>query len=173
MTGRADDAVSAFAAAMRARGLVPPDYIIADGNIHRCDAAGKRGRSGRDDGSYLLHTDGIPAGGFENWCDGEGWENWSYRDPTEAERPELLQKMRAAKDANDAVAAASASRARDKAVRLWKSAVLATAAHPYLARKRVQPHGLRLKYGSLLVPVVDGAGTLQSLQLIRPAKSGF
>ena len=61
---------AAFADAMSARGLVPPRQLIADGRIHRCDVTGKPGKSGRGDGSYFLHAEGIPAGGFENWTDG-------------------------------------------------------------------------------------------------------
>jgi len=37
-----------------------PESIIADGSIRRCDAAGKNGKG---DAAYLLHLDGIPAGG--------------------------------------------------------------------------------------------------------------
>src|SRR5258708_9020566 len=68
-----------FVGAMQRRGLVPPKQIIADGEIHRCDAKSRngRGRAGRGDGSYLLHPDGvIPAGGLENWTAGRGAENW-------------------------------------------------------------------------------------------------
>jgi putative DNA primase/helicase len=168
LTRAARDAVSAFTEAMRARSLVPPDQIISDGKIHRCDISGKRGRSGRSDGAYLLHLDGVPAGGFENWTDGAGWENWRFRDPTDAERAELAERMRAAKSANDAAAAEIAARAREKARRLWASAVPATADHPYLVRKHVAPNGLRMKYGCLLAPVADATGALQSLQFIRP-----
>lgn len=44
----------------------PPESIIADGSIHRCDVAG---RNGKGNAAYLLHLDGIPAGGLENWRD--------------------------------------------------------------------------------------------------------
>jgi putative DNA primase/helicase len=55
------------------RGIIPPDELIADGRIHRLDVEGKNGKG---DASYLLHLDGIPAGGFENFRDGLGWQNW-------------------------------------------------------------------------------------------------
>ena len=58
-----------------ARGIVPPQSIIADGSIHHCDAAG---RNGKGDAACLLHLDGIPAGGLENWRDGKGWESWRF-----------------------------------------------------------------------------------------------
>ena len=64
------DPVAQFRAAMAERELIPPAEIIADGRIHRCDVAGK---NGRNDGSYKLHLDGVPAGGFKNHKDGKGW----------------------------------------------------------------------------------------------------
>jgi putative DNA primase/helicase len=65
------EAVEQFRAALVARDIVAPARIIADGAIHRCDAAGKNGKG---DAAYLLHLDGFPAGGLENWRDGKGWE---------------------------------------------------------------------------------------------------
>ena len=62
----AAEVIERFRAALAARDIVPPRSIIADGSIHRCDASG---RNGRGDAAYLLHLDGIPAGGLENWRD--------------------------------------------------------------------------------------------------------
>jgi len=67
------DALQQFRDALIGRGIVPPADLLADGIIHRCDA---EGRGGKNDAAYLLHLDGISAGGFENWRDGLGWENW-------------------------------------------------------------------------------------------------
>jgi phage/plasmid primase-like uncharacterized protein len=67
------EALDQFRAALIAREIVPPDTIIADGRLHRCNAAGARGRG---DAAYLLHLDGMPAGGMENWRDGRGWQAW-------------------------------------------------------------------------------------------------
>ena len=67
------DAVEQFRDAIRAAGLVPPDTIEADGELHRFASNGKRGDLA---GWYTLHGDGIPAGSFgcwrlglsESWC---------------------------------------------------------------------------------------------------------
>ncbi|MFA5810257.1 MAG: hypothetical protein WC935_07995, partial [Thermoleophilia bacterium] len=83
------EVIDRFRAALAARDIVPPETVIADGSIHRCDVAGK---NGKDDAAYLLHLDGIPAGGLENWSDGKGWESWQFdigRAPTPAERATL------------------------------------------------------------------------------------
>jgi putative DNA primase/helicase len=68
-----EEVIDRFRAALAARDIIPPVEIIADGRIHRCDAAG---RNGKGDAAYLLHLDDPPAGGFENWRDGQGWETW-------------------------------------------------------------------------------------------------
>jgi hypothetical protein len=85
---RTGDAVvlNQFRAALVARGIVPPDSIVADGRLHRCDAAGPRGRG---DAAYLLHLDGVPAGGMENWRDGRGWETWR---PDASQSPHPAQR---------------------------------------------------------------------------------
>jgi len=62
------EVIDRFRAALAARDIVAPDRIIADGRLHRCDAAGKNGKG---DAAYLLHLDGLPAGGLENWRDGK------------------------------------------------------------------------------------------------------
>ena len=57
--GTNSEVLDQFRAALIAREIVPPDTIIADGRLHRCNAAGARGRG---DAAYLLHLDGVPAG---------------------------------------------------------------------------------------------------------------
>jgi phage/plasmid primase-like uncharacterized protein len=65
--------IQQFEAALARRGLALRRQLVADGRIHRFDAKGKHGRG---DGSYLLHLEGaIPAGGYQNWQDGAGWDD--------------------------------------------------------------------------------------------------
>jgi len=49
-----------FRAALIARDIVPPEPTLADGRLHRYNAAGAHGRG---DAAYLQHLDGLPAGG--------------------------------------------------------------------------------------------------------------
>jgi putative DNA primase/helicase len=89
-----------FRAALAARDIVPPEQIIVDDSITRCDAAGKNGKG---DAAYLLHLDGIPAGGLENWRDGKGWESWRFdigRALTPAELDALRKKAETASQDN-------------------------------------------------------------------------
>ncbi|SRR6266516_875828 len=156
-----------FEAALRARNLVPPKDVIADGRFHRCNA---RSTNGRGDGSYVVFADGtVPAGGFQNFQDGLGWEKFVYkpkgRDFTPTEDAEATAKIEAARAKCDAAVARDIVRAAAKARRLWSQARPATK-HPYLDRKRVKAHGVRTMYGRLVVPMLSAEGSLQSIQWI-------
>src|SRR5574343_964377 len=113
------DAFQQFRGALAGRGIVPPVDLLADGVIHRCDA---EGRGGKGDAAYLLHLDGIPAGGFENWRDGLGWENWRAdmgRTLTPAEKTAHRAKIKAAQQERGAEEAKRKQEAREQACLLW------------------------------------------------------
>lgn len=157
-----------FRRALQGRGILPPAEILADGRIHRCDAEGKNGRG---DAAYLLHLDGIPAGGFRNWRDGLGWENWRADLGTRFTPAELgahqktietRQRLRKAKEARRQEIAA------ERAARVWAASPPAPDQHPYLVAKGVPSFGLRCDGDWLLVPVRDSQGYLLSLQRIGP-----
>jgi phage/plasmid primase-like uncharacterized protein len=159
-----------FDAALRARKLVPPKEVIADGEFHRCDA---RSNNGKGDGSYVVFADGvIPAGGFCNWQDGLGFEAWRYqprgRPRTAAEDVEADKKVEEARKQREAQVAADHLRAAAKAGRLWEAAAPATAEHPYLRRKQVRPCGVRVLYNGavLVVPARDAEGKVHTIQFI-------
>jgi len=72
--------------------------------------------------------------------------------------------------ADEARRQAAQAAAAQEATQLWQAAS-ETGASPYLARKGVQPYGVRFAPGGwLLVPVRDEAGTLHNLQRIAPDK---
>jgi len=176
------DVLGQFRAALMSRGILPPAQIIADGNLHRCDAEGEHGKK---DAAYVLHLDGLPAGGFENHRDGIGWENWHAeigRTLTDAEREHHRARMETMQQQRQAEKAAREQRARDTAGALWKRARRCTK-HPYLERKGIKAHGARIlsatdAYGTarnlpsgmtgdlLLIPVWGTDNTLHSLQLM-------
>ncbi len=108
-----------FRATLVARDIIPPEPIVADGRLHRCDALGPRGRG---DGAYLLHMDGVPTGGLENWRDAQGWETWRHEGGkalTRAEREVLARLSKAAKVARDEEVRQRHAQARDVAARIW------------------------------------------------------
>lgn len=160
--------LESFRQAAEARGLILPE-VQADGLLHRCDV---QGRNGKDDGAYKLHLDRIPAGGFQNWQDGLGWQNWRYCGPFPHSRLVRRTHRRliavAKRDQRVAQEAAHAA-AADKAGVLWAKASRAPVnpSHPYLVNKGIVAFGLGQLHDTLVVPVRAGNGCLQSLQFIN------
>jgi len=159
--------IDQFRLALQGRAIAPPPKIIADGKLHRCDAEGKKGKLGA---AYKLCLKGIPAGGFQNWHDGRGWEKWKSdvedtrtpaqkaRDAREIEK----RRMRQAEEHRQNQAAA-----RERADWIWYHCEEAPPDFPYLLRKGVPPIGLGLYKGALVIPMRDIHGILHSLQLIQ------
>ncbi|WP_374483120.1 DUF927 domain-containing protein [Zoogloea sp.] len=181
--------LSQFRAAAASRGLLLPDQIDATGKLYRCELSG--GPKGKKDGAYLLHLDGIPAGGFQNFKDGLEWENWRAdigRQLTPEEEAAHRTRMEAQRPEREAEAKAKRDKARRKANGIWNSAKPAPDDHPYLVRKGIPSYGLRVGTWSkwlevrpdewdevripnaLLVPMRSPSGTLHSLQAIYADK---
>jgi putative DNA primase/helicase len=180
-SGNSGDGVAAaieqFGAAIAAAGLSVPEEIKADGRLHRFAPNGK---PSDDAGWYVLHPDGVPAGAFGDWRSGES-QNWRadigrrlspQEEAAHRARVTAMQRERETEEAQRHEAAAK------RGAEIWNAATPADAAHPYLKRKGVQPHGLRVhrgpfngdnRYdGALLVPMREGAN-LRSLQAIPVA----
>ena len=158
--------VDQFRAALAGRGILPKGgEIIADGRIHRADA---EGRGGKGDAAYLLHLDGVPAGGFENWRDGFGWDNWRAdieRALSPAEAAAHRAKLENARREREFEEAKRKTTARKRALSVFEDAALCDA-HPYATRKGVQTHGARRQGDRLVLPLRDAGGTIHSLQFI-------
>ena len=134
-----------FRTAAEARGLLLPDHLDADGKLHRCEL--RDGAKGKKDGAYLLHLDGVPAGGFENHRDGLGFEKWHAdigRQLTPEEEAAGRARMEAQRAEREAEAKAKRDKARKKAHAIWNSAKPAPDDHAYLHRKGVPSFGLRV-----------------------------
>jgi putative DNA primase/helicase len=160
------DFLDQFRSALSARGILPPEQIVTDGCIHRCDAEGKRGKN---DASYLLHADKFPAGGFINYRDGRSWQTWHAdlgRTLTTAERAQHAAVVEAAKEkrvAEDVQRRASAKQKAEAMLSVSRECV----GHPYLIRKEIKPSGARLYKDNLLIlPLRDAAGQLHTIQTI-------
>ncbi|SMB28629.1 conserved protein of unknown function [Sterolibacterium denitrificans] len=160
--------IDQFAAVLAARGIVP-GHIEADAALHRCKVEG--GKSGRLDGAYVLHLDGLPAGGFINWRDGLGWQTWAAKPEREWSRAEH-DAWRARADAMRQLRLQDEiqrhTEAAKRAKHLLMRCKLATNNHPYLRRKGVNAYGLRQLRAQLVIPVRDASGALCSLQFISP-----
>mgnify|MGYP001610832085 CR=1 FL=1 len=149
-------------------GLLPPEEMLADGEIHRFPTNGR----GQKDGWYVVFADDGPAAGaFGDWKT-DLKEKWCSKSDDQLSPEEVRQmrqrmaravKMRQAEEAKDRAAAALEARA------LWETMPPAPADHGYLRRKGVEPNGARLAPdGRLAVPLMDAAGAVHSLEFIAP-----
>lgn len=164
------EAPSQFIAYCVSRGLCV-DSVMADGTLHRCDVDGKQ--RGNKAGAYLLHLNAWPAGGCQNFTDGEGWQNWhatdnKYAGGTPARSEEMRQQVKAAQAERERLRKIEQANAARTAGKLYGGAHDADPAHPYLKHKGITaPAGVRQSGGLLLVPMYEvGIGKLCGLQTI-------
>lgn len=157
-----------FRNALAIRGIVP-DVIAADGMLHRCRVEG--GKAGRLDAAYVLHLDGLAAGGYINWRDGLGWQTWSAkpeRTLSQTERAALRAHFEAMRQQRLQEEGQRYAEAAKRAAQLLHRCRPAGNEHPYLRRKGVNSYGLHQLRAQLVIPLRDTAGELWSLQFISP-----
>jgi putative DNA primase/helicase len=159
------DPIEQFRAAIVAAGIVPPKIVSPDGKLHRFASNG----DARDKaGWYIFHLDGVPAGAFGDFRSDQS-STWRADIDRKLSPQELadckarVESMRRQREAEDAKVKAEA---RKEAMEIWDAARPAPDDHPYLAKKGVKPHGLRVHEGRLAVPMLDDQGTLHSLHFI-------
>lgn len=144
----------------------PLDWLpIADGSIHRFHVPGDK--TGTLNGWYLLFADGIASGCYGSWkaSSSHTWNSREPANPVEAEH--LRQRIEQARRQREAEQHQRQQSAAEYASRLWRSARLADAGHPYLSRKAVKPYTLRQQGDVLLVPLCRDSA-LVNVQRIKP-----
>jgi phage/plasmid primase-like uncharacterized protein/KaiC/GvpD/RAD55 family RecA-like ATPase len=155
--------------AMKAAGLEPPDHIEMDGKIHRFKS-GTKGTPGIDKpGWYLVFGDGIPAGRFGCWRAGieQTWRADVGRKLTEFEEMAHARRINESKVLREAAQERQHQIASETVEKIWLSGGAAHPDHPYLKRKGIQTHGVRITGdGRLMVPLYDSEGKLSTLQYI-------
>ncbi|MDE7371352.1 MAG: toprim domain-containing protein, partial [Desulfovibrio sp.] len=162
------DLLQTFQEVLGTHGLVPEE-ILADGELHRCPTDNKPHKR---NGAYIAHLDAPATLWWCNWeTDDQGTfcaEEKPTLSPAELsawqQRQQVLRRQREEESAKRH--AEAAQRARQE----WEAAHTCDSEHPYLLRKGITPlPGIRQsKDGALLVPVLDAASKLQSLQRIYP-----
>lgn len=155
--------------AMHAAGLRPPGPPVMDGQRHYVPVEGNRGH--RRSGAYMAFYDaGVPNALLWNYKTGTR-DKWVAAGEMVRVNPGEAARLAAQAEAGHA------ARAAERATRELAGAQMAAwllegcrpadPAHPYLARKRVEPHGLAQDLaGRLVVPLRDTDGTLWNLQTI-------
>jgi len=155
---------TSFRDAIEAAGITPPETICADGKLHRFPSNGARGD---DAGWYVFYGDAVPAGAFGDWRTGvsQAWRADIGRKLTAAEQAIHRARLKAMSEAREAEEAKRRAEATNKAAKVWSEAKPAPADHPYLTRKAINPHGVRVHDGRLVIPL-RADGKLHSLQFI-------
>jgi putative DNA primase/helicase len=159
--------VQQFKQAMLASGIIPPSHIVADGQRHRFHVEGRKASS--KDGAYFLHLDSNPVGWFMDWktgISGKWTADGKLRPFTIAMRQQIEQERKQ----RELEKQLCHEQAAKTAAYIWGKAIPATD-HPYLTRKKIQPHHSRIYRDSLVLPVYDEGRSLVSLQFIYP--NGF
>jgi phage/plasmid primase-like uncharacterized protein len=152
-----------------AAGLLIKDQIVADGEIHR--VAHVSSKKGALDGWYILHTGGkVPVGIAGCWKEPVFEAKWvaeTSRQMTFTERFEhdrWINEVKAKKEAARLVSQAVAAERAEDEVGTYADA---SADHPYLVRKHIKAHGVKIdRAGRLVVPVSSQQGEILSYQTI-------
>jgi putative DNA primase/helicase len=125
---------------------------------------------GKSAWAFVHYVNGTWVVSFGDWRTQaqSRWTSHSRHELTDIERRRLDEDIRRLleqerlKQEGQRAAAARSVQAQ------WEALPPAPADHPYLVRKGVQPHGIRARAGSLVVPLRDIAGQLWSWQTIDP-----
>ena len=160
--------IEGFTRHCEASGLVIKD-LIADGEIHRVPHISSK--KGALDGWYILHLSGkIPVGVCGCWKEPTFESKWMAdigRSMSFSERLEHDKWVAEFKAKREADRLASQQVAAEKAEDEVGTYADASADHPYLIRKRIEPHGIKIdRAGRLVVPVIDNQGEILSYQTI-------
>jgi putative DNA primase/helicase len=102
------------------------------------------------------------------WLRGAGLLDGEAEPMTRAQLAEREAERARARAARVRIEREAHAQAAERALQIWEAAKPAGPGHGYLRRKRVDPHGAREYRGLLVLPVVDFARGLWSLQFIAP-----
>lgn len=136
-----------------------PDCDPEPGRIHRF---------GKNHSAWIKVFSDQDGAVFGDWRTGANFVWQREREgqpPNAAELAEIRAKADAARKQAEAEREQGYQEGARKAAAAWRIAEPATA-HPYLSAKGIGPHIARQRNGSLLIPVFDQDGALQSAQSI-------
>ena len=151
--------------AIEKAGLKAPDVIVLDGTLYRFDADEKGGKTGW----YIAHGDDIPGGAFGCWRRDikQDWRASLGRELTPQEIARSKSNIERAKTIRRQELERQRENTRQEVKRIWDNAQTASDDHPYLTRKRVRAHGVRISQdGRLMVPLYDEKYQISSMQYI-------
>ncbi len=138
------EALEEFRTAIRHAGLHPPEVIVPDGKLQRFPSNGTRADRA---GWYVFFDDDIPAGVFGDWRSGvsETWRADIGRTLTAQEKTACRERREALRQERDTEDTKRRAEARRKAAAIWRGALQAPSDHPYLLKKGIGAHELRVR----------------------------
>ncbi|MFA5643879.1 MAG: AAA family ATPase [Candidatus Paceibacterota bacterium] len=155
----------AFSNAIMNAGFACPDNIVTDSSIHRY---GKK----KENWYVFFWSSNNPGGAAGNWQSGKTI-TWSYRtDLTKEEQDIHNKQMAKMSKLRDDERKRIATEVREEVQKVWNESK-EVESHPYLTKKNIKPHGVRLYRGSIIVPMRDIHGNLHSLQRITATGEKF
>ena len=144
------DYIATFERAMAGHGLVCSDPLLVDGQLHRYHVSEDKPQT--KNGWYIAFDDVLPTIVFGSWKIGEKY-TCSSKDVgslSSQDRQRHNARVQAAQETFARQREALAQEAAIRAKRIWDAASPASPDHPYLARKQVKGHGVRLYEGKRL-----------------------
>ena len=161
------DPVDAFLDKLADHGL-HPESIRQDGKIDRFRVDGDA--AGKESGWYVFFSGDICGGAFGDWRTGEGgnWCSKSKSDQTPEEQRAWARMRAEADHARREAETKNHLATAEKANRIFNAApVMVGNDNPYLQKKGVQSHGLRVSNdGNLMVPMIDESRNLWNVETI-------
>lgn len=161
------DFIESFKNQMALDGIVTQDIIIADGALHRFHVDGDS--IGSLNGWYILYGDNVPAGAYGCWkrSINKTWCSKSKDTMTHEQWSEHLDRIKAAQEKQVKEKLEVQAKARETSKIIWNNAKLADDNHPYLKKRNIRSHGLRVdSENRLIIPLFDSRKELNSLQFI-------
>lgn len=157
-----------FQDAMLVAGITPPFAIQLDGAIHRFYIEGDK--KGSKNGWYIFFDDFISCGVFGSWKTdfSKVWCSQQLLKMNSSERFIFDKKVKEAKIQWRLEREEIQKTASVRAERIYLKSSRVNLNHPYLLRKRVQAFCAKQDHNNLVLPVVDFAGKIWSLQYIAP-----
>lgn len=134
----------------------PSFYIIDEKQFYHCFGCGAHG----DVFDWLRETQGLDIR--------EAAEHLTGGIALPAYTPERIEELRRKQAQFEAEEVARRQQATAAATERWMGADPGFFDHPYLERKRIQPHGTRREGDLLLIPLIGEDAKIQTLQSIDP-----
>jgi putative DNA primase/helicase len=160
-----NDAIGQFKSAIAAAGLVPP-AVIEPGCW--CKFPGYQ-KSSKNRAAWSFMFEDMRGGVFGDFSSNmEGsWQAHNSKPYTEVELKANRERIAAMQAQREAELVQRQHHAAQQAGQRVKAAAVCTE-HPYLTRKGIKRHGVRIEGDKLLIPMVDTTGAVCSVQTITP-----